>query len=159
NSARRKLDLLARQRERMQSGIVARTADLLHNIHMGAILSSLHVYPKLLAAVAARWVGTPLEEVIGTAVRRVPGISKVAALAPRHGAGFTPAAEAEALRGIGRGARGSIEQLRYGESKLDQLYGDKAHMTGEFTDFMGQLADAIGPMEKARVIASIPGRT
>jgi hypothetical protein len=159
NSARNKLDILARQRERMQSGRVARTADLIHNIHMGAILSSIHVYPKLGAAVLARWVGTPLEEAVGSAVRHIPGISRVAAMAPRHGAGFTLAAESEALRGIGKGAKGAIEQLRYGETQLDKLHGGKAHLSGEFTDFMGQLADAIGPIEKARVFAGFPGRT
>jgi hypothetical protein len=66
------------------------------------------------------------------------------------------------MGGLGEGAKGAIQQLRYGMSRHDILYGDKLPMTAEFTDYMGNLANALAsrsPAEVARFVTGLPGRT
>jgi len=145
NRLQRQVDALATKREQAQKNPAARFADFLLRLHRFNILSSPHTIPKLLSAAAAKVGVTPLEEVAGSALRTIPGIRQIAAMAPRHGAGFTLGAEREALRGAfsKETLRGMRDQILHGHDTLDELYGDKLHKTAEWTNFMGNIHSAL----------------
>jgi len=145
NRLQRKVDALAMKREQAQKNPAARFADFLLRLHRFNILSSPHTIPKLLSAAGAKIGITPLEEVAGSALRTIPGIRQIAAMAPRHGAGFTRGAEREALRGAfsKESLRGMRDQIQHGHDTLDELYGDKLHKTAEWTNFMGNIHSAL----------------
>jgi hypothetical protein len=145
NREQRKLDALALRREQAQKNPVAKFADFLLKLHRFNILSSPLTAPKLLAAAGAKIGITPLEEMAGSVLRQIPGISRIAALAPRHGAGFTPGAERAALHGAfsAETLRGMRDQLLRSHDSLDELYGDKLYKTQEWTNLMGNVHSAL----------------
>ena len=145
NRVQRQLDALALKREQAQKNPVARFSDFLVKLHRFNILSSPLVVPKLLSAATAKIAVTPLEELAGSVLRHIPGIDRIAAMAPRHGAGFTLGAEREGLRGAfsKETMRGARDQVVQGHDALDELYGDKAYKTQEWTNFMGNIHSAL----------------
>ena len=145
NRLQRQLDTLALKREQAQKNPVTRFADFLIKLHRFNILSSPRVVPKLLSAATAKIAATPLEELAGSVLKKIPGIDRVAAMAPRHGAGFTAGAEREALHGAfsRETLQGMKDQVLHGHDALDELYGDKLHKTQEWTNFMGNIHSAL----------------
>lgn len=162
NVAQRRVDgLIARQEARNQS-IPWKIGNFAHNVHLGFILTSVAVYPKLLAAVLSHWVTSPAKDLIVSAARTIPGVRKWADLAPRHGQGFVLGAQGAMAAGIGKGLKGSAQQLLRGSSDLEDLYGSSANASNEFTDFVGEIGDAMVThdyLHVAKVVTSIPGRT
>lgn len=100
---------------------------------------------KLGAAAAGRMAQTPVEEVVGGVLSKLPGVSRVAARAPREG-GFNLRAEVRAVSQLWQSDsfRGVLEQLKGGRDMLDLLYG---HKDGE-TDFMNLPGRAHGAIKE-----------
>jgi len=162
DKVQRELESMAAKQRRASESLPVKTMDIAHNLHMGAILSSLHVYPKLAYAVVGTNLSKVVEGAVGSFARHIPGLSKIAEQAPRHGQGLNFQAELQAIKGHGKAFKGALEQLRYGQSNLDAQFGTKEHHTGEFTDFMGDLASSFKQgeyREGFRTLTSIPGRT
>lgn len=165
NLLQRKFDNLLRRAEEKNKSLPWRAASLIHDFHLMAILSSLHVYPKLAAAVISRWVTTPAQAAVVSAAKAViPGLRKIAEKAPVHGAGFDPRAEAEYFKGIAAAPKEALNQMRQGQSNAEATFAEPKY-TAEYTDFMTTMADARDAFkagdyrEAAKVVTSFPGRT
>ena len=90
---------------RQQRSNPEKVADFIVDAHRAMLLTSPLVVPKLVLAAAYRTAFTPVEQAVGSALRHIPGISQIAAKAPREGAGFSLGTEARALaNGWGRAA-------------------------------------------------------
>jgi hypothetical protein len=95
----------------------------------------------------------------------LPGLSKYAQWSPRyHGRDFWRG-EIEAAKGLGGAVVRGIEDAWHGQNKWDALYGDK-HLSGEYTDFAGQLGSALQSpgivnkvTESVHATAGLPGRS
>lgn len=165
--ARRRIDGLRAQRERANMGIIGKSVDLITNIQMMDILLGLPVFKKLAGSVIATHISTPLTE-MGVSIAKAlnPSLRKYAAEAPRWGAGFRPGS-VKATYGFdprfqsanGSALKASMSRLLKGVTESQKQYGEAA-MTHEYTDFMGNLADAWATKngwEIARTISGIPG--
>ena len=84
---------------------------------------------KLSGAALARTGITPIEEVVGSMLGRLPGVRGVAARAPREG-GFSLEAERAALGSAGllKGLRQIPKVLATGKSDLDVLHGGRSDL-------------------------------
>src|SRR5207237_6877371 len=106
-------------------------------IRRALLLSGPGTIGKIAAAAAERAVFTPAEEAVGSAWSKIPGIAKIAAMAPRHGGGFSTEAEAGALVDtVGKGVVDSWKTLKGwkegqgGQSDLDALYHPQTQEQG-----------------------------
>lgn len=133
----------------------------------GFLLSSPVTLAKLTAAATWRLGLTALEEGVGTALSKVPGLSKVAAKAPRYGAANSEAAGKAIASIFTQGMRDSWDILRTGKSNLDSIYGkgkDPAVREYDITprsviDFFGQLHGALkAPVKRAEFTLSLSKR-
>ncbi len=111
-----------------------KTMDLGTKYRRFGVLSSPVVIPKLISAGIQRLGTLPLEEEIGGALSKLPGIKQVSALAPTEGGGRNLKAE---MRGYGaaltKGMKDAYSVLRKGHSDLDVIYGKAGESyTGEF---------------------------
>lgn len=111
----------------------------------GFILSGYTTLEKLAGAATLRIAMTPIEEVVGAALGKLPAIKDVAAKAPRQG-GVSLKAESKAITD---GVMGAIKQmgtaLKTGKSSIDMLFG-KNHMEDlnpSVIDFFGHLHMAL----------------
>lgn len=91
------------------------------------LLSNPTTVAKLTAAGAMRMITSPLEEVTGHVVNVIPGVSKIAAMAPREGSGFDITSEARSLAEVlsRRSINEMIRTLREGKSELDERVDEK----------------------------------
>jgi hypothetical protein len=103
-----------------------------------AVLTHPTTFAKLAVAAAGRMVQTPIEEVTGGVLSKMPGVSKIAARAPREG-GFNLRAEVNAISQLWQSDsfRAMLENLKVGRDDLDVLYGDKRAET-EFSNLPGR---------------------
>ncbi len=123
----------------------------------GILLSGIQTIAKLSQAAAARNISTPLEEIAGSALGRVPGIRGVAAKAPREG-GFNAQAEGAALMTLvnkalygpeGKITKSALQTLKTGHSAFDVLYGGKkVRLDPEFVDFFAHAHGALKTQPK-----------
>jgi hypothetical protein len=65
-----------------------RMSDFFVKLRQAFVISSPKTMAKIVVASAARIGIAPLEEAVGSALRRIPGIAKIAALAPTRGPGL-----------------------------------------------------------------------
>lgn len=122
------------------------------------LLSSIQTLAKLTAAATARNITTPIEEIIGTGLRVIPGVRAISKRAPRHGRGFNPKAEAAALMTIvnkalygpeGKISEAAIRTLKTGRTKLDIVYGGKkVALDPEFIDWFAHMHGALKTQPK-----------
>lgn len=114
------------------------------------LLSSIGTLGKLSTAAMARFGTTPIEELIGGVLSKLPGISDIAAKAPREGGGLNLSAEAKAFGQFFEKATYSDikEALKTGKTSLDYLYGKKSALPPEALDFFGHLHGAIKVLPK-----------
>lgn len=93
-----------------------------------SLLSGPVTIGKITLAVTYRAGFTPVEELMGSVINKIPGISAIAARAPRHGSGFNLRQEAHAISEIWSKATlkdfGQI--FTTGKSSLDVLYDNKS---------------------------------
>jgi len=98
--------------------------DFLSDFKRFNVLTSATVVPKLISAGAQRLVTMPLEELIGSAWRQVPGVKQIAARAPLEGGGLNLNAEMKGFgAAFGKGAKDAYDVLKTGHSDLDVMYG------------------------------------
>lgn len=167
NQLKNRVDALIQRGERTNASPAVKVMNFLHNMHMMDILSSVHVYGKLASAVVAGHA----ESVTSAASRSlakalIPGVRGVAEKAGRYGQGLTYGGMLERARGLAAAPKGSLEQFKHGESKLEMTHGNPSAISDEYTMHMGTLHDSINglygmdkALEFARWASSLPGRT
>ena len=112
------------------------------------VLSSPVTLAKLTSAAAERMLFTPIEELIGEGLIRIPGVSEIAERAPREG-GLNTRAEAKALtEGFIKGMRDAWDVLKTGQSELNILYGRKNPLPREGVEFIGSIHGALKTVAK-----------
>ena len=113
--------------------------DWLVKLRRAFVISSPKTMIKIIAASAERMVFSPMEQAAGAIWARIPGISKIAAMAPREGRGFNRETEVKAMYdGFSKGLQDSLQTLKTGHSELDVLYGS-TDMPRSWLDFVGEL--------------------
>ena len=142
-----------------------KVADTLTRWRRGFLLSSPVTLAKLTAAAALRMTTTPIEEVVGGALGKLPGIKTVAENAPREG-GFSGSAEARAVvDAFTKGFADAKMVLTTGKATLDSL----KHKPGQFSlsdiapraviDFFGNIHGALkAPVKRAEFARSFAKR-
>ena len=126
------------------------------------LLSSVTTLGKLTSAAMQRFGITPIEELVGGVLSKMPVVSKVAEKAPREGGGLNLSAEAKAFsQFIDKATMDDIrETINTGKGSLDYLYGKKAHLPPEALDFFGHLHGALKVLPKrAEFFRSLEHRT
>ncbi len=126
------------------------------------LLSSVTTLGKLTSAAMQRFGITPIEELIGGVLSKLPGVKDIAAKAPREGGGLNISAEAKALGQFVDKAtlEDVVETLKTGKGSLDYIYGNKAHLPPEALDFFGHLHGALKVLPKrAEFFRSLEKRT
>jgi hypothetical protein len=132
------LDLTGGYRQGAQP-LANRMEDLLVKIRRAFVISSPKTMLKIIAASAERVAISPMEEIAGKAWAAIPGISKIAAMAPREGRGLSLEAEKTSLYdGFTQGMKDAWDNVRHGKSELDVLYG-KDYGPRSWLDWVGQL--------------------
>lgn len=114
------------------------------------LLSSVGTLGKLTTAAMLRFGTTPIEELIGGVLSKLPGVSDIAEKAPREGGGLNLSAEAKAFGQFFEKATAADikEALKTGKTSLDYLYGKKGTLPPEALDFFGHLHGAIKVLPK-----------
>jgi hypothetical protein len=98
--------------------------DWLRRARIAEVISSPVTAGKVGASSAWQLTAHPLRELIGSALRTLPGIRQVAAMAPVEGRGFNAATEAATLRAAAtQGVRDGWATIWHGRSQLDVLHG------------------------------------
>jgi len=110
------------------------------------LLSGYHVIGKLFAAAMARHILRPMDELAGSALKRLPLISEVAARAPRHGGGLNLSLEVKSIsEGFDIMMRNAGKILKTGQTPADAHSGkfdfhNLEHFAGKpVADFLGGL--------------------
>lgn len=133
-----------------------RLGDILLKIRVNEVISGLLTPLRIGGASLSRFVTSPLEEVAGAALSQVPGIARIAAMAPREGRGMNLAAEKASLyEGLAQGMKDAWAKIRYGKSELDEMHGaDSPRRT--WLDVQFSLHDALkAPAERAEYTRSL----
>ncbi len=131
-------------------------SDLLIKIRINEVISSPVTLAKIAVASASRFVTTPMEEAAGAAWTQVPGIAKIAAMAPREGRGLNLGAEKRALvDGLTKGMKDAADKVLKGKSELDILHGPTDNGPRTWLDLQFGLHDAMkAPAERAEYTRS-----
>lgn len=131
-----------------------RNIDYINAYRRAAILSRISTLFKLGAAATERLITTPIEEGIGSAIRNIPGLSKIASNAPREGLGLSAKAEAAAFADtFSKNVLNDVmETIKHGHGSLDYAYGKRMPIqSGGFEgimEFPGKLHGAIKVIPK-----------
>jgi hypothetical protein len=136
-----------------------RMSDFFVKLRQAFVISSPKTMAKIVVASAARIGIAPIEEAVGSALRQLPGIAKIAALAPREGRGFSVSREAKSfVSAFTEGMRDAWRTARTGESDLDVTYKGHADLRS-WVDFVGDLhAAAKAPAVRAEYTRSFLSR-
>lgn len=168
---------LERAKARFKGGLIAdrlknrtgveKVEDALVRWRRGFVLSGPATLAKLTAAAVFRLSLTPIEEATGSLLSRLPGVSRVAARAPRQ-SGMNVKAESKALtEAFTTGLRDAWDILRTGRGNLDVVYGKgREQALGEFNedqhsiiDFFGHVHGALkAPVKRAEFARSFEKR-
>lgn len=125
------------------------------------VLSSVKTLGKLTAAAATRQVTNFIEEVGGGLISKVPGLSKIAENAPRHGSGVNIKAEVKSLSQWWKKAtyRDIKNIVKSGKGELDYLYGKKRDLPDVALDMIGHIHGALkAPAKRAEFFRSFEKR-
>ncbi len=135
-----------------------RAADALVKWSRGFLLSGPSTLAKLTSAAFWRLASNPVEEAVGSVLRRVPGVRQIAARAPIEGGGFNVKAEARALtQAFTQGMADAVKTVATGKSVLDRVFGGRENAgsgeideTRSVIDFFGNLHGALkAPVKRA----------
>jgi hypothetical protein len=158
------IDLLKEELKLKQRGAGEKGMDYLHGWHRMAILSGAPGALKISTAAITRGIVTRTENIVGQALALIPGISKIAAKAPRHG-GISASAEAKAFTTWfdKMTKKDVLQTYKTGLSELDYLYGKKepqAENVPHWMTFFGRLHAAMKLLPKrAEFFRSLEMRT
>ena len=122
-------------------------------------LSYPTVLGKLFSAALTRGITTTAEEAVGAGLSRIPGLAKVAAMAPREG-GFSADAIAgfftEAYEKAGKDA---WTKLTTGTTDIEMVYGRKM-IDRDFSNFIGNIHGAMkAPVVRAEFTLALRKRS
>ncbi len=117
--------------------------DWLKALRVNFLISGLGTLAHVSGASLSRLVTTPLEELSGAVLRRIPGIAKIAAVAPRQGRGFNWKAEAKSFASFWKdGFIDAWKTVRTGKSDLDSAHGKQGE-PGTWMNLQFRLHDAL----------------
>lgn len=98
--------------------------DILTRWRRFGVLSGVKTLGKIGTAGLEQIAFNPIYEAVGSGLRRIPGLDKIAALAPREGSGFRGKIEAKAfMSAFSEGFLDAYQTFTKGRSQLDVLYG------------------------------------
>lgn len=158
NAVKRELDSRVKEYERENRPAVTKAADYFAAWARGAVLTSTTVFEHLTGAAAARFVTTPLEQLVGYGLSKA--MPRLAARAPRHGspgiAGELRAEAAAQTRMWTEGLKGSWQELQNKPTTLDLVHGKpQAHTSFSGPkDFLETMRSEASPLRKAGKVAS-----
>ena len=117
---------LEKDKYQKKSGF-AKFIDRALSFRLGLILSSITTGGKLSAAAMTTILTTPALEAIGSVIRKIPYLSKIAEKAPREGGGFDIEAETKALKQLwSKDTRENAWDRAKGKlDKYEMNFGDK----------------------------------
>jgi hypothetical protein len=141
---KKKVDGFLEEERRKSMGKLEKAAEtFLLKYRRAALLSRVGTLFKLGTAATVRQIVTPVEQVIGAAAAKIPGIKKIAEKSPRYGT-FSIAAEAAGASSfLDKKTRQEMWKNIKGEvDELDALYGDKPELKDRW-EFFGQLHKAL----------------
>jgi hypothetical protein len=136
--------------------------DFIIKARRAMLLSSVKTIGKLGAAATGRIGITPIEEATGAMLGKIPGISRIAAKAPREG-GFSGKAEGAALNATF--SKQTLADMKAtaktGVSSIDTQYGGKTPDTSpEAIEFFGRVHGALKtPAKRNEFYRSLEKRT
>ena len=158
-NAKLQFDRLVMKERLKNRTILQKTQDTFVKWRRAFLLSSPVTLAKLTSAALLRFVITPIEEGVGTAMSKVPVLSDVAAKAPREGS-VSVKAEARAItQGFTQGMKDAARTLTTGHSDLDSLYGKRDVMPRELIDYIGSVHGALkAPVKRAEFERSFQKR-
>lgn len=148
-NVKRKFDTERIKLEKENRTKYEKTLDFISKWYRMDLLSGITVLGKLTSAAQLRMALTPLEEGIGGVLSHIPGISSIAAQAPREG-GFNIAAEAKAVsQYIDKATYNDMwDMIKKGKNPMELIYGKKYDLPAEALGFFGQLHSALKVLPK-----------
>jgi hypothetical protein len=125
------------------------------------LLSNPVTLAKLTAAAAWRLGITPMEELAGAGLGKIPFVSEIAARAPREGGGLNLRAEGKSLtEGFTKGMKDAWQKLTKGETELDAAGGKRSIADHHWIDFIGNVHGALKtPVVRAEFARSFEKRS
>lgn len=143
--AQEKLDFdRARETDRLKNrSRYEKILDGLQQWRRAFVLSGPRTLAKLTSAAAEIQAIAPIENLVGGAIGKIPGISKIAERAPTQGS-FNLRAEAEAVKGTFKNLwKDFSSNLKTGHTDIDLLYGKPDIVPRHFLDFIGNVHGAL----------------
>jgi hypothetical protein len=141
NRLRKKVDQLIEKGRKANRSLPEKIADGAIKLQRLFILSHISALQKLPVAAIVRIVSNRMEEGVGSVIKHIPGVNKIAERAPRHGAGLSFQADVvEGARGIGDALRkGMKDQLLKGGDEIDAIFGSKEMGSEEWANLSGRV--------------------
>ena len=123
---------------------VEKATDFITMWRRNLLLTGVKVLGKLTAAAAQRTMISPIEEITGSILSKLPILSSIAKKAPREG-GFNAKAEVKAISQWWKKAtyEDMREIVKSGKGTLDLLHGKKTDLPPSIFDFFGQMHQAL----------------
>jgi DNA topoisomerase-1 len=136
--------------------------DFIIKFRRAVLLSSVKTIGKLSAAATGRTIMTPIEETVGAGLAKIPGVSRIAAKAPREG-GLSGKAEAAAFSAtFSKQTLKDAKQVALtGASPLDVKYGGHDATTEpEAIEIFGRIHGALKtPAKRGEFYRAVEKRT
>jgi hypothetical protein len=127
--------------------------DLFQKFRVAEVISSPVTLMKIMAASKMRPLISTAEEAIGSQIAKFPGLSKIAAMAPREGRGFSLEREKAAFMSeYGQGMIDAVQRLKSGTglSPLDIQHGTRqAAYPENWRGKLGKWLDYVGVVHAA----------
>ena len=156
------IDTEIRKQELANRTATERGLDWMVKWRRAVILSGSATIGKLTTAASLRQITTPLEELVGGVLSRMPIFSRISDKAPREGGGLNVRAEAEAMRQwfAKTTYMDAWDVIKTGRGELDRMYGKKHDLPPEAIEFFGHVHGALKIMPKrAEFYRSLQKRT
>jgi hypothetical protein len=143
NRLKNKVDIEMKKQDLANRPKYKKALDFVATLRRTMLLTGVKVLGKLSAAAASRTTISPIEEITGGVLSKIPGLSKIAKQAPREG-GFNAKAEVKAISQWWQKAtyEDMREIVKSGKGMLDLLHG-KEDIPPSVMDFFGQLHQAL----------------
>ncbi len=120
-------------------------SDFLVDLRRMFVISSPKTMAKIVAASLERITIAPMEQVAGAVISRIPGISKIAEVAPREGRGLSINAEKKAFASAfteGLADAWQSTPWKKGMSELDILFSTHSNVPRSWLHWVGELHGA-----------------
>ncbi len=140
---RREADTIETKLARENRSPAEKLADLVVWWRRIGVISSPKTMVKIMAASAAKMAIAPVESAAGEALRRIPGLSKIARAATSEGQGFSASREIKsAMSGFTEGMVDAWKRTTTGTTDLDLIYGSDKRVNPVYQDLIYRLHGA-----------------